>query len=191
MTDQRITSNAQVSDNQAAISLLMFKIADQICSLPIHNVVRIIEMVALTPLPGAPEPIVGVINLQGKVVPILDARLRFGLPQRVYGLYTPIILLEISPAGQMLGLVVDTVEQVVEILPHQFTAAQTIMPTNMVEQMKTQAAYLAGIAMVKQQLIVALSVETLLSLSEQHLLTQALIHQTDPKDGPGKSANEP
>jgi purine-binding chemotaxis protein CheW len=148
-------------------------------------------MVALTPLPGAPEPIVGVINLQGKVVPILDARLRFGLPQRVYGLYTPIILLEISPVGQMLGLVVDTVEQVVEILPHQFTTAQTIMPTNMVEQMKTQAAYLAGIAMVKQQLIVALSVETLLSLSEQHLLTQALIHQTDPKDGPGKSANEP
>src|SRR6185503_16973181 len=95
------------------LSVLTFRLGGQVYGLPITAVAQIIEMVTLTHLPQLPFAVQGVINLRGKIVPVLDLRTRFGLPFKSYQLHTPIILTHLN--GQTLGLVVDWVEEVVEI----------------------------------------------------------------------------
>ena len=95
--------------------VLTFRLADQLFGLPVTTVLQIVEMVAITRLPQLPEGIQGAINVHGRIVPVLDLRLRFGLDCIPYHLHTPIVLTELN--DRMLALVVDSVEEIVEMPP--------------------------------------------------------------------------
>ena len=71
------------------LSILTFRLGEQVYGLPVQEVVQIIEMVAFTRLPQAPFAVQGVINLRGKIVPVLDLRLRFDLPLNPTGFIRP------------------------------------------------------------------------------------------------------
>ena len=163
------------------LALLVFKVNDQLYGLPVTSVVRIIEMVTLTPLPGAPEVIEGMINLQGRVVPVMALRRRFNLPACAYGLHTPIILVDLISQDHILGLIVDTVEDVLEVSVDDLELAETIVPPELITQMVSRAAYLAGIAKVDRRLILVLNVHTLLNPVVRDQLPQALgMNDNDP-----------
>ena len=157
----------------STLTMLTFKVADQLCGLPVSSVVRIIEMVTITHLPGAPDSIKGIINLHGKTVPVMDLRQRFGLPEKPYGLHTPIVLVDISN-DHILGLVVDMVETVLNAPAKDLEMVEVIVPTELSTQMAIQAAYLAGVAKVNRQMILILNVNALLQPAEQSKLFQAL-----------------
>ena len=150
-------------------TLLTFDVEEQIYGLPVTEVVRIIEMVTITHLPDVPDTIQGIINLQGKAVPVMDLRQRFGLPHQAYGLHTPIILVNME-GNRMLGLIVDAVEDVLEVVAKNMEMADAIVPA----ELSAKAAPLAGVAKVNRQMVLILNAHGLLSQAEHRELSQAL-----------------
>ena len=171
---QATTNTTLDAPHTPGLTLLTFKVADQTYGLPVIDVMRIIEMVTITQLPDAPPYIQGIINLQGKAVPVMDLRQRFGLPPEPYGLHTPIILAEMAGEGRLMGLVVDAVENVVDIPTKDLEMAETVVPAKLVEQLVTQKGHLAGVAKINRQMILILNIWALLSPDEQRELSQAL-----------------
>ncbi len=92
---------------------LTFKIKDEQYGVGIEYVMEIIEMIKITPMPEMHDFIKGVINLRGKVIPVMSVRLRFGLEEKEYDAKTCIIVVKLNDLE--IGLIVDTVCEVLEI----------------------------------------------------------------------------
>ena len=92
---------------------LTFYIEETVYSLPLSHVIEIIGMQRVTHIPGMPIYIKGIVNLRGKVVPIMDVRLKFGQPEREYDDKTCIIIILINDIN--VGLIVDRVEDVITL----------------------------------------------------------------------------
>ncbi|MFW5777961.1 MAG: chemotaxis protein CheW [Bacteroidota bacterium] len=98
-------------------SYLSFRLGKEEFAANVSNVLEILEMPAITSIPHAPEYMRGVINLRGKVLPVLDTRLKFGLQINDDTVDTSIIVLRISLEGKEIeiGALVDGVEEVMEL----------------------------------------------------------------------------
>jgi purine-binding chemotaxis protein CheW len=94
---------------------LTFEVQDEEYAVNIAYVTEIVGMQRISEVPDVPEFIKGVINLRGKVIPLMDMRLRFGMSWREYGERTTIIVLEMEDVPT--GLVVDRVTDVLSIPP--------------------------------------------------------------------------
>jgi len=96
---------------------LTFTLDQEEYGIGITKVKEIIGMIAITPVPQTPHFVKGVINLRGKVIPVIDLRLKFGLEPMAYNERTCIIVVEISGAGENIpmGIVVDSVSEVLNI----------------------------------------------------------------------------
>ncbi len=97
---------------------LTFKLGPESYGLPVLGVREIIRLCPITPVPKMPAYIKGVINLRGKVIPILDLRAKFQLSNESYGERACIIVVQVgtSPTNLMLmGAIVDAVEEVVQL----------------------------------------------------------------------------
>jgi len=92
---------------------LTFEVETEEYAVCIESVTEIVTNQRIIPAPDMPPYITGVINLRGKVVPLMDIRLRFGLPQKAYDDRTCIIVVEIDEVPT--GLMVDRVKDVLEI----------------------------------------------------------------------------
>lgn len=110
-------TNTALDDTQAGSTevtqLVVFKIEKSEYALPVGNVGEILRMVAIAPVPESPEWLPGVINLRGRVIPVIDLRTRLALPRREATLNTPIIVAEHD--GQMVGLVADSVTELLTV----------------------------------------------------------------------------
>ena len=102
-----------VEEGGALLQLVSFHVGDEEFAIDILGVQEIIRMVELTAVPNAPYFVEGVINLRGKVIPILDLRSRFGLPPTDRTKNTRIIVVEIHKT--VLGFIVDSVEEVLRL----------------------------------------------------------------------------
>lgn len=176
-----MNSLANSKDSQvqtaASIPVLTFCIDGQICGLLITAVRQLIEMVAIIKLPEAPPTIQGVINVHGQIVPVMDLRLRLGLPFLPYHLHTPIILLERN--GRTLALVVDHVESVIEVKPIDIRAGDEIMysPTN---ELPAQTDCFYSMAKVNDQIILLFNADFLLNTT-QEIQLPPLLAQAEPE----------
>ena len=92
---------------------LTFQIADEEFAIPIGHVIEIVGIQKITEVPDMPDFVKGVINLRGKVIPVMDVRLRFHLPSVAYDDRTCVVV--VSVGDTTIGLVVDTVSEVVDI----------------------------------------------------------------------------
>jgi len=97
--------------------LLTFSLGSEGYGVSILKVKEIIGMMEITPVPRTPEFIKGVINLRGKIIPVMDLRTKFGMESQEYNERTCIIVAEvlINGAQKLLGVVVDMVSEVVTI----------------------------------------------------------------------------
>src|SRR5919108_5417404 len=75
-----------LSQQRSSLQLVSFVIEEQQYALPLPVVQRVLPMVAVSPLPQAPPIALGIINLHGQIIPVLDVRRRLGFPARDYGL---------------------------------------------------------------------------------------------------------
>lgn len=105
------------AEDRDILQYLMFSLAGEAYAIPLLGVKEIIEYGGVTPIPTMPEFILGVINLRGKVVPILDLSSRFGEATTAIGERTCIVILDQDHEGreQNMGVVVDSVNAVVDI----------------------------------------------------------------------------
>ncbi len=100
-------------ENNIEDMYLTFNVRNEEYAVNISYVTEIVGMQKISEVPDVPEFIKGVINLRGKVIPLMDVRLRFGLPWQDYNDRTTIIVLEVDNVST--GLVVDQVNEVLEI----------------------------------------------------------------------------
>jgi purine-binding chemotaxis protein CheW len=114
---KRAVTTTALNDTQTGSTevtqLVVFKIEKSEYALPVGNVGEILRMVAIAPVPEAPEWLPGVINLRGRVIPVIDLRTRLRLTRQEATLNTPIIVAEHD--GQMVGLVADSVTELLTV----------------------------------------------------------------------------
>ncbi len=137
------------------LQLLTFKLADQEYALDIGNVVQVVRMVAVTRAPKAPPHIEGMINLRGKVIPVINLRQRCGLRDEPYDLNTQLLIARFN--GRMLALMVDVVSEVLSV------AQDGIEPP---DQIGPQMKYLSAVGKLGDRLILILDLHTLLTDEE-------------------------
>ena len=147
----------------ADAQLVIFKLASEDYGLPISKVQEINRMVAVTKLPQTPDFMEGIINLRGRVIPVVDLRKRFGFTAEEYQDATRIMVVDIS--GQTLGLVVDAVNEVVKI------AGDCIEPPP--QSFVMNAQFVQGIAKMADRLVILLDIDCILTSQESVLLQEA------------------
>jgi purine-binding chemotaxis protein CheW len=138
---------------------LTFALAREEYGLPVLKVREIIKIMHITAVPQVPPHIKGVINLRGKVIPIIDLRLKFGLPTADYTERTCIIVVDVELDARriMLGIVVDSVSEVLNI------AADEIHETpDFGERLDT--TYLQGVARIKGTVKIILDLDRILAM---------------------------
>jgi purine-binding chemotaxis protein CheW len=148
---------------------LTFKLAKEEFAIQVLKVREIMGVQDITSVPHTPVYVKGVINLRGKVIPVLDLRLKFGLPEVAYDRRTCIIVVQIqSPAGSLLtGIVVDSVSEVVNI-----AAAEIEDTPDFGEGIETP--YLLGMAKIKDKVKILLDIDCVLSTQELQGLRSVL-----------------
>lgn len=144
-------------------SLVIFTLDNQRYALPLHAAQRVVRMVAITPLPNAPDIILGVVNFHGQVIPVINVRCRFRLPERAIALTDQLVFAH--TARRPVALVVDTVLDVIANADQKLIAPETILP---------KIAYVDGVVKLSDGLILIHDLDTFLSLEEESTLDQAL-----------------
>lgn len=143
--------------------LVVFTLDEQQYALELSCVERIVRAVEITPLPDAPDVVLGVINVEGRVIPVLNTRRRFGLPEREIELQDLFII--VSENGRTFALVADQVRPVLEVAAQEVVSADRVLPG---------AGYEQGVAKLSEGMLVVLAAERALSFSDQNKVLAAV-----------------
>jgi purine-binding chemotaxis protein CheW len=138
---------------------LTFALAQEEYGLPVLKVREIIKIMDITAVPQVPPHVKGVINLRGKVVPIIDLRLKFGMPTVEYTERTCIIVVEVELEARriMLGVIVDSVSDVLNIAADEIEATPDFG-----ERLDTR--YMQGVAKIKGKVKIMLDLDRILAV---------------------------
>ncbi|MEW5722660.1 MAG: chemotaxis protein CheW [Thermodesulfobacteriota bacterium] len=111
----------EITTRQREGKYLTFALDNEEYGIGILKIREIIGLLPITPIPQVPEQVKGVVNLRGKVIPVLDLRLRFGLAPIEYTERTCIVVVEIkSGSGRVpVGVIVDSVSEVLQVRPEE------------------------------------------------------------------------
>lgn len=136
---------------------LSFAIAGEQYAVPILQVKELIQYVPITRIPTLPPAIRGVVNLRGRVVPVVDLAVRFGLPESETTRWTCVVMVELMLDGEqsVVGVLADAVNQVVDFAPDDI-ADPPMLGT------RVHADFLVGLGTVDGKLVQILRVERLL-----------------------------
>lgn len=137
--------------------LVVFSLLDEDYGIDIYKVQEIIQYRDITYVPKAPVFVKGVINLRGRVIPVIDLKERFGLPEKEITSDTRIIVVEIS--SQTVGLIVDSVTEVLRI-PR--TDIEPPPPVTTIE-----ADFIEGVGKLDERLIIILDIDRILTKEEK------------------------
>nr|HDN00147.1 purine-binding chemotaxis protein CheW [Deltaproteobacteria bacterium] len=143
---------------------VVFLINEQTYGIEILKIKEVVAYKKITPLPDMKGFIKGIINLRGVVLPVFDLRKKFNLPETSYTPFHTIIVMEIS--GRVMGVIVDEISDVVELLPEEVQATSSLPPGVHTEYMK-------GIGKKEYGLMVLLDIDRLLSPEELEILDAA------------------
>ncbi len=144
------------NDRQAMFHLVTFHLGSEEYGVEIGSVQEIIRATDITPVPGAQSHIRGVINLRGKIIPVVDLRRRFALRSIDASIAQRIIVVELGE--KRIGMLVDGVSQVIKI------------PSGVVEEMPEEATsvdenYIKGVGKLDSRLVIILDLNRSLLLS--------------------------
>ena len=159
---------AATSDTLAG-KYLVFQLGHEEFGIRVMKVREIMGVQDITAVPQTPAYIKGVINLRGKVIPVVDLRLKFGLPELEYTQRTCIIVVQVQgdTNAMLMGVVVDGVAEVLNL------AAGDIEDTPDFGQ-GTTASYLLGMAKIKGKVKILLDINQVLNNQELHGLESVL-----------------
>lgn len=140
--------------------LVVFELAGELYGLDIFDVREIVKDTSVTRIPRAPDFVKGVVNLRGKLIPVIDLRTRFGLEKTEATKETRIIIVEVS--GQEVGLTVDSVKEVAAVEEDTIEPAPDVTTIN--------AAFVEGLAKMGDRLAVIIRLDLLLEVGEKEIL---------------------
>ncbi|MBI5570212.1 MAG: purine-binding chemotaxis protein CheW [Desulfomonile tiedjei] len=143
--------------------LVVFSLDGQHYALNLTCVERIVRAVEVTHVPDAPETILGVINVEGEIIPVVNTRRRLGLPDREIELQDLFIIIRHN--AQRLALLGDEVMPVLEIPAQQVVASDRVLPGS---------GYVQGVAKLDEGMVIVLTVEKMLSFDQRARLDAAI-----------------
>ncbi len=146
MTDTATAVEAQERE------LLTFKLGEENYGIDILKVQEIRGYEAVTRIANAPEHIKGVINLRGNIVPIVDMRIRFGLPRAEYDNFTVTIILNVG--HKVVGIVVDGVSDVVRLTAEQIQPGPAMAAID--------ASCITGLGTLEDRMLILLDIDALM-----------------------------
>ena len=143
---------------------LTFHLGDEEYGLEILKVREIISVMEITEVPQVPDFIKGVINLRGKVIPVIDLRLKFGMPSVDYNRETCIIVVNVNEF--LLGVVVDTVAEVLDITQDEIDPPPSFGST-------IDTNFIMGMGKAKDGVKILLNIDRVLSVGELEVVKMA------------------
>ena len=161
MAETKDIKAASQGKSEELLQLVSFKIGGEEFGVDILKVQEINRMLQVTRVPNAPEYVDGVINLRGKVIPIIDLRRRFGMERKEHDKNTRIVVVELS--GKVVGFVVDAVSEVLRI-----PKSVTEPPPPIVAGVN--ADYITAVGKLEDRLLILLNLEKVLLGEETNLL---------------------
>ena len=164
---------SEVPQNDAPPSqYLTLQLAQEEYGVDILAVREIRGWTPVTRIPQAPAYVLGVLNLRGAIVPVIDMRLRFGLPREEYTASTVTVI--VTVAGRNFGVVVDAVSDVLDVAPGEIRPVPDMGTT-------VDTEYLKGLTAVEERMVLLLDVDKLLRQQDAQMLEAALPAATDVK----------
>ena len=176
-TQDDIFGMEEESEDTQANKYLFFRISKESYGIGIRHIIEIIELQAISTVPDMPAYVRGVINLRGKVIPIVDLRLRFDMDERDYDDRTCIIVTEIDSI--LIGFIVDTVEEVMEILEN------AIEPPPRFKSASGRERYISGMGKVGDSVKILIDVEKIVRDEEIKAIAKEGSGQVQGKDSDG------
>ena len=163
MTKSLKNNGNVVKGKSDLLQLVTFNISNEEFGLDILKVHEINRMLEITRIPGAPEFVEGVINLRGRIIPVIDLRKRFHFEKKEPDKLTRIVVVEIEE--KIVGFIVDSVSEVLRL------------PSNKVEPPPPivagiEAEYISGVGKLDNRLIILLDLGKLLTSKEVNLLDE-------------------
>ena len=125
MHDNRSLMNQAVQDgDDQVLQWVTFQLEEETYGINVMQVQEVLRYTEIAPVPGAPDYVLGIINLRGNVVTVIDTRTRFGLPVRDVTEQTRIVIIEAEQ--QVIGILVDSVAEVVYLRTSQIDSAPNV-----------------------------------------------------------------
>lgn len=182
-------------DSKIIQSYLSFRLSNELFAVDVSKVIEILEIPKITRVPKVPEYMAGVINLRGNVLPLVDTRIKFGLPKIEFTKDTCIVVIEIEIEGEMIhaGALVDAVLEVMEV------DENTIQPSPSIDT-KYPLDFIRGMIHADENFVMLLNIDEVFSMQEKEVLklstetkqkSKAKTKKNSPKTDSGNKINEP
>ncbi len=143
--------------NDEAIQWVTFRLGEETYGINVMQVQEVLRVSEIAPVPGAPDYVIGIINLRGNVVTVIDTRARFGLPPKEPDDLSRIVIIESN--DQVIGILVDSVAEVVELRSNEIEVAP-----NMGNE--ESARYIQGVSSRDGELLILVDLNKLLTEEE-------------------------
>ena len=143
--------------NDPEIQLVTFRLQDETYGINVMQVQEVLRVAEIAPVPGAPHYVLGIINLRGNVVTVIDTRTRFGLPLTEVTDLSRIVVIESE--AQVVGILVDSVAEVVDLRLSEIDSAPNVGN-------EESSRYIQGVASMDSALLIVVDLSKLLSEQE-------------------------
>ncbi len=156
------------TETAASTQYLTFMLHDEVFGLDISQVREVLDFRSVTRVPRTPAFMLGVINLRGNVVPVVDMRLKFGMSRTERTVNTCIIIVEITLDGDttILGALADSVQEVIELEPQHIEPAPRIGT-------RLRTEFIRGMGKRDEQFVIILDIDRIFSTDELNLVQDA------------------
>jgi purine-binding chemotaxis protein CheW len=154
---------------------ITFKLGDELFAIDVAQVREVLEVSQITKVPTAPDYMRGVVNVRGQATPVVDLRLRFGLPKEDDTVQTRIIVMELELDGEptVLGGIADSVHEVIELDPASIGPAPRIA-------MRWRTEFIQGMGKRGEEFLIILDVNAVFSSAELALVNGAAVDVEEP-----------
>jgi len=148
---------AKANDNEEVVQWVTFRLADETYGINVMQVQEVLRVSEIAPVPGAPHYVLGIINLRGNVVTVVDTRIRLGLETSEVTDSTRIVIIEGSK--HVVGILVDCVAEVVDLRASELESAPNVGNDE-------SAKYIQGVASHGDELLILVDLNKLLTDDE-------------------------
>mgnify|MGYP000014671312 CR=1 FL=1 len=163
MSVEASVSKKNDSDDDAILQWVTFRLANETYGINVMQVREVLRYSEIAPVPGAPSYVIGIINLRGNVVTVVDTRERFGIPATDITDNTRIVILETE--NQVVGILVDAVAEVVYLRQSEIEVAPNVGNDE-------SAKFIQGVSNREGELLILVDLNKLLSDDEWDELKQ-------------------
>ncbi len=157
--------HSKTQETEEILQLVSFNIGNEEFGIDILKVEEIIRVISITQIPNSPEFVEGVVNLRGRVIPVINLRTRLGFEKKEFDNQTRVIVVEVS--GMTLGFIVDSVREVLRI-PKSITEPPPSITAGV------NSEYITAVGKLENRLLILLDLEKVLDLKQKEELSEVM-----------------